>query len=407
MIMSLGGSPEPLKKSIAAHQPEMIIFLASQDSLLNAGEVLKALESKPEKEFEIVEDPNSILECYQKARACVARAKKYESDPASITVDYTGGTKVMTAALILATIGQPFHFNYVGGEKRNKNGLGTVMDGHEVMFAEMNPWSVFAEEERQQVVTLFNRRRYSAVEEIIKGALERELPREIREYFKVVRIVASAFLAWEQFNHAGAASSLDKGLKTLREYLRTYYQEPLWDFAERIATVKEILDRIIRDTDSLKKLHPVLVDDLLNNARRRMMDSRYDDAAARIYRALELYGQIEFEKLTGIPNSNVPQKILPESLATEFICRYLDKQNGVLRLSQEATFRFLQAAGNDAGKRYFQNIQEIRKIQNSRNFSILAHGINPVSKHAADSIFTTVSQFVQFQANYDFPQLPG
>ena len=31
----------------------------------------------------------------------------------------------------------------------------------------------------------------------------------------------------------------------------------------------------------LKKLHPILIDDLLNNARRRLADGRYDDAAAR------------------------------------------------------------------------------------------------------------------------------
>ena len=30
-----------------------------------------------------------------------------------------------------------------------------------------------------------------------------------------------------------------------------------------------------------------------------MSDGRYDDAAARIYRALELYGQIEFERVAG------------------------------------------------------------------------------------------------------------
>lgn len=45
----------------------------------------------------------------------------------------------MTAALILATIGRPYRFNYVGGEQRNKTGLGTVIDGCEKMFAEMNP----------------------------------------------------------------------------------------------------------------------------------------------------------------------------------------------------------------------------------------------------------------------------
>ncbi|MDO9559797.1 MAG: hypothetical protein Q7I89_08950 [Syntrophales bacterium] len=144
MIMSLGGSPEPLNKSIVSHRPENIIFLASHDSVALAGDILKKLDFKPAAVYEITDDPNSMFECYKKARRCVDRTKKMGVAPQNVIVDYTGGTKVMTAALILATIGQPFQFNYVGGEQRNKNGLGVVMDGHEKMFAEMNPWWLLA-----------------------------------------------------------------------------------------------------------------------------------------------------------------------------------------------------------------------------------------------------------------------
>jgi hypothetical protein len=35
----------------------------------------------------------------------------------------------MTAALILATAGQKYRFNYVGGGRRNKEGVGTVISG--------------------------------------------------------------------------------------------------------------------------------------------------------------------------------------------------------------------------------------------------------------------------------------
>lgn len=39
MIISLGGSPEPLKKSIAKHKPDRIVFLASYDNIcIQAGE---------------------------------------------------------------------------------------------------------------------------------------------------------------------------------------------------------------------------------------------------------------------------------------------------------------------------------------------------------------------------------
>jgi hypothetical protein len=64
MIMSLGGSPEPLKKSIAENQPDILIFFASHDSILKSGEVLQGLDCKPNKvESEITENPNSLYEC--------------------------------------------------------------------------------------------------------------------------------------------------------------------------------------------------------------------------------------------------------------------------------------------------------------------------------------------------------
>ncbi|MBI5603076.1 MAG: hypothetical protein HY879_06950 [Deltaproteobacteria bacterium] len=44
--MSLGGSPEPLKKSIDTHKPERIIFLTSHAPLALVGSILKGREPK-------------------------------------------------------------------------------------------------------------------------------------------------------------------------------------------------------------------------------------------------------------------------------------------------------------------------------------------------------------------------
>ncbi len=139
MIMSIGGSPEPLKASIAKYKPEQVIFFTSQDSTQIAGEVLSALDSRPKVFYEITENPNLLFECYKTARACVDRISSLGAQSHEVMVDYTGGTKVMSAALILATTGHPFLFNYVGGDfrDRDKNGLGTVVDGKEKMFSEM------------------------------------------------------------------------------------------------------------------------------------------------------------------------------------------------------------------------------------------------------------------------------
>ncbi len=405
MIMSLGGSIEPLKKSLEVHRPERIVFLASHDSTALAGEILRFLDYKPPTLYEITEDPNIMYECYRAARRCVDRAKQTDIAATDITVDYTGGTKVMTAALILATIGEPYRFNYVGGEARNKGGLGTVMNGYERMYPEMSPWSVFAEEERRQVRTLFNGRRFSAAVNIIDTTTG-ELPFQIKSYFAFVRPVAEGFLLWEQFNHTAADRRFDVGAAALGDYLKAHPDPVLERFAQDLDGCRNFLKSIIEKTDGLKTIHKILVEDLLNNARRWMMDRRYDDATARIYRALELYGQICFFNVAGFLNDKVKADMIPEGLRDDFLKKYHDGKSRFLKLPLTATFLFLKHKGHEAGVRYFEKEDDIKKITQSRNYSILAHGINPINEKACMSIFNTVSAFVGIDRFFDFPQLP-
>jgi CRISPR-associated protein (TIGR02710 family) len=323
-----------------------------------------------------------------------------------ILVDYTGGTKVMTAALILATAGQKYRFNYVGGGRRNKEGVGTVISGHEKMFAEMSPWAIFAEEERRQVIILFNSRRFSAVMEIIDSAGQRELPVQIRNYFRFIRPLAEGFLKWDQFEHKPALRFLDKGCSLLSDYLGTYLDTSLQEFLEDAQKCKEFLEKVYTQTEGLKIFQPVLVVDILNNARRKIADKRYDDAAARIYRALELHGQIVFHKVAGCSNDKVKPEILPENIKEEFLRKYRDPHKQLLKLPLTATFEFLKVKGNKSGIRFFDRQMDIKKILNNRNTSILAHGIRPVSEKAVNSIFHAVCDFVQIREFFDFPLLP-
>jgi CRISPR-associated protein (TIGR02710 family) len=406
MIMSLGGSPEPLTKSIETHRPQHIIFLASQDSLLKAGDVLNPLTvKKPKPEFEITEDPNIMFECYKAARRCVDRVRKLNAPSNDVMVDYTGGTKVMTAALILATIGQPYQFNYVGGQERTKEGLGVVVNGHEKMYPEMSPWSIFAEEERRQVVTLFNRRRYSAVIQIIDSCSQ-ELPLEIQKYFSFVRPMAEGLLFWEQFNHKEANTQLSAGLGELHNFLKLFPVTELEGFYNSVQKCKEFLERLISTTRGLQEMKYIVIDDLLNNARRRISDRRYDDAAARIYRALELCGQIAFIEKSGYTNDRVKEEEIPSPLRADFVKKYRDPASGFLKLPLEATFKYLHEKGHDAGIRFFEMHREIKKIQTNRNYSILAHGIQPVTESGIQSIYKTVTDFVKFKNVFDFPLLP-
>ncbi len=405
MILSLGGSPEPLKKSIAEHRPERLIFFASQESNAKLGEVLQVEGYKPLKiETEIADNPNSLYECYKAARRCVDRASRLDVPDNEILVDYTGGTKVMSAALLLATAGYTFSFNYVGGDTRTKDGLGIVQNGDEKMYADMNPWAAFAEEERRQVITLFNARRFSSVIQIL-DLCKRDLPVSIQSFFQFVRPLSHAFLLWEQFRHKEALECLKKGKTLLEDYVKHYPTDTYRILNDELNEHIDFLSDILNKTNNLQKFDAILIKELINNARRRMEDKRFDDAAARIYRTLELYGQICFEKMIGCSNDKVKPARIPQELRDEFIRKYRDPQTDMMKLPLQATFTVLRAAGYEAGDRFFKLEDKIKNIQSARNKSILAHGIQSVTEHAAQSILDTVTDFVQMKEYFDFPKL--
>jgi len=136
-----------------------------------------------------------------------------------------------------------------------------------------------------------------------------------------------------------------------------------------------------------------------------MSDNRYDDASARIYRALELYGQICFEKKIGCTTDKVKPGKIPQEIRDDFTRKYADPKTGLMKLPLQATYTVLRAAGHEAGERFFAYEKKIKDIQSNRNQSILAHGIQPVNEHAAQSIFETVCDFVQMKDYFDFPKL--
>lgn len=405
MILSLGGSSEPLKKSIAEQRPERLIFFASHESNAKLGDVLRVEGYKPSKiETEITENPNSLYECYKTARCCVERASRTGVSDQDILVDYTGGTKVMSAALLLATAGRAFSFNYVGGDERSKDGLGVVQNGHETMYADMNPWSIFAEEERRQVITLFNARRYTAVLQIL-DLCKRDLPPQVELFFKFVRPLAFGLLFWDQFQHHKASDCLVKGLTALDHYLKQYPDEQYRQLRDEVQRHIDFLLALREKTKQMKRFDFLLIKELINNARRRMADKSFDDASARIYRALELYGQICFEKATNCPNDRVKESIIPPDMREEFSRRYKDSRTGMLKLPLQATFIVLRETGHEEGRRFFEYEGKIKDIQSSRNYSILAHGVQPVSENAAQGILETVTSFVQMKEFFDFPKL--
>lgn len=130
LVLSLGGSPEPLRVSLAYHHPDKAVLFASESS---AAQIKALAMDLPEIPAVLTcANPNDVQECFSVAKHCLERA--FIEKEAEVVVDFTGGTKTMAAALVLACAERDVLLSYVGGGLRMKDGLGAVADGSEAVI---------------------------------------------------------------------------------------------------------------------------------------------------------------------------------------------------------------------------------------------------------------------------------
>lgn len=369
MIISVGGTPEPIIKSIAEYLPEFVSFFASQDTCDKVSEIKKGLQEAKhtiKNEITLADDVNDLYHCFGKAEEAVKRvlSKGYRSD--EVVVDYTGGTKNMSVALSLSAITHGFCFSYVGGTERTKGGVGIVIDGKEKVCKSVNPWDFLAIDDRKKISFLFNTNQFKAAKELADEALERST--KYKTVFKKLGFLIDGYYNWDLFRHGDAKGKFERA--RIEELLETD-DERVRLFAKATLQLKpqlELLSQQQRQPDRLFIL------DIFSNAERRFDEGKTDDAIVRLYRVVEMLAQERLLNKHGIDTGNVSEGKIPQHLKDEFISKYKDKKDGKIKTPQNAAFGLLDALGDDLGKEFNKRIDQFRKIQSQRNNSYLVHG---------------------------------
>lgn len=144
LLVTVGGSFQPIVTAIASLQPERVIFIASdgekgsKSQVIGAGtpcevrtgaEVVARLPNiptqanlgqnfQPERDLILVQNPDDLAECYTKTynyicnlqqeseqlRGAVFLPQAFQGSEQEIMADYTGGTKTLSAALAMAAV---------------------------------------------------------------------------------------------------------------------------------------------------------------------------------------------------------------------------------------------------------------------------------------------------------------
>lgn len=140
LIVTIGGSFQPIVTAIRSLQPDRVIFIASDGDkgsksqvigtdtpceIRRGAEIIERLPNIPtqvelgdkfqsERDLILIKNPDNLGECYLGATECI---RKLQQNPdVEIIADYTGGTKTMSAALVLAAVdcGIPLYLTVAG-----------------------------------------------------------------------------------------------------------------------------------------------------------------------------------------------------------------------------------------------------------------------------------------------------
>lgn len=398
LLCTVGGSPEPIVKAIESRRPDRVVFLCTGPSGANPGSRVQVEgpvpppprpdlphdpRTIPERaglapgSWEIVEvpadDPDAVFwRCRQLLRAL--RAARATRD-ARVWVDYTGGTKSMTAGLLAAAIGldAATRPQLVTGERAD---LVQVRGGTE-RAVEVPVDATLADRVLAQAEALWGRYAYAAaaalLEPVAKSLVIAEgAPEDLRELVSRALRASELLAAWDRLDHAGA-------LQLLREH--------------RLAstTLLRPYDHPLRKLAAPDKRMPLLLLDLWHNALRRAATGAFDDAVARCYRLVEATAQHLLASRYGIDTGRLePSRFvdrLPErerpAWSTRKVAGLLDAWRLFFWLAPEddPIRRALRAERPDGNP-----MAQLQVWLETRNYSLFAHGFAPVGRDGFEEV---------------------
>lgn len=294
-----------------------------------------------------------------------------------IVVDFTRGTKAMSAALVLAAVrhGVPT-LRYINGARDNR---GMVCAGHEKLGT-LSTDRVTMRHRLDDAEKLMKEGAFAAVLQIlpdVEGSsfAARLIREEFREEVSRLRSLAAFWSAWDRLDYSEAKHCAEKLTATDREALK-----------DEIAIIRTLARKPERDKHvAMAKWLRDVAGDLLANGRRRIGQAQYEDALLRGYRVLELIGQFRlFDKeydSACIDSDDEKAKEFQKYLAKENKgSNGFDRKKGCFTASRFVAARFLKHLRDPLGEKLtgFDDGGSVVKA-NARNDSILIHGFVAVA----------------------------
>ncbi len=395
LLCTVGGSHKPILTAIAQARPDFVFFFAtgpdpatgrpgSLQQILGKGTPVEDRQS----DGQVKKLPNIPTLAGLAVGAYLARDVPADDLDGAVSVmrqaiqdlrrdypdatfiaDYTGGTKTMTAALVIAALeSEDVELQLVTGARGD---LVKVQDGSQSSIA-MSVETIRLRRAMAPFLAAWDSYNYA---EAAAGLARLPLPRDplLRGDLLIARDLSRAFDLWDRFDHAGAWLTL------------VYYRARIGRHGGHLYTfLKMLLGRnkdkdpsnppSSQDKDIDPCQRPARLWDLWLNAQRKGAQARYDDAVARLYRLTEGTAQWLLAR-RGIDTADlVPAQLPPDTdLRPTRDGKY---KAGLLDAWRLAAYHL----GGEVADFFAQQGEPLRHHLLARNASILAHGDQPIGQ---------------------------
>lgn len=407
LVCTVGGRPEPIVAALKHWSPVRVWFVHTPETRKNISEEIvpkaqaQGIALDPGR-YELLEliDGQDLAGCLLGLRDITPEITKWTTrgEGYHVVVDFTGGTKCMSAALAIQASRWTCEFSYIGGTERNRGGLGDVVSGTEQIFPQVNPWDAMGYQAVEEFEVLFNQHAFANARELARR-IRRRVSDARRNEFYALEKLADGFDAWDRFDHKYACDTL-KDAQARGNDLRAALGDR--EGGELLKGLKQVIAHL-EAISQAQPPSPHHVRDLLANAKRRRGEERMDDGVARLYRAIEATAQLALKNHGFLSTDSILLEQLPEALRTQWASRAV---NGTVKIGLQEDYELLESLGDPLGGTFrASGLIGPRSPLIARNNSILAHGFKCVSAKDFEQLWMAALKLAQ-TTDGDLPPCP-
>lgn len=402
LLVTVGGTPQPILEAVRAHQPDEVVFICSappcpapstlqvigdgtpcrhrlddgsEEERANLVTQLALQGFREDLQIVPLPSPDDLGDCHRRIRhACQTLEGRFSR--CELIGDHSGGTKTMIAALVLALLEREADLSVVSGERSDLVRISGSSEARPIAIGELQALRLVQE----RLPSFLLDHRYDRCVEALKDFLCQYGDELDDERYAAGQRFAGALqccVNWDRFRPRDA---LVHGKAT---GLAAAFPE-LINWWERIDAARRWLLEGIQPTIAVTGYE--LVEDLVLNAERRGRRGWYDDAVARLYRALELLAQTYIQLELGIHHRSFWND--PDIQRDQTRLRLSRGLMGLLRWLQN------REGGTGLGNKVNRQWPELRRLIDSRNNSLLGHGLTPVQESAWQSLQARIGRLV-------------